>query len=177
MTLHPHSADPLQVLLDIEAIKQLKARYCRHLDLREWDQLRSLFTDDAEVESPSSRLPGAKPGVDGFVEILARLQEGRDEAYGNAEASPGPVRTGIHHSHLPEIEITGKDTARGIWRLTTIHPPAEPLPVPEIHFGFGIYDEEYRREQDTWKISRLSMTLLREDRIAATSGFTLVRDS
>ena len=33
-------------LTDIESIKQLKARYCRYLDTKDWDRWRDLFTDD-----------------------------------------------------------------------------------------------------------------------------------
>ena len=33
-------------LIDIESIKQLKARYCRYLDTKDWDRWRDLFTDD-----------------------------------------------------------------------------------------------------------------------------------
>jgi len=34
------------VLPDIEAIKRLKARYCRYLDAKDWTAWRELFTDD-----------------------------------------------------------------------------------------------------------------------------------
>jgi 3-phenylpropionate/cinnamic acid dioxygenase small subunit len=33
-------------LVEIESIKQLKARYCRYLDNNDWDRWRDLFTDD-----------------------------------------------------------------------------------------------------------------------------------
>ena len=39
--------DDLTRLLEIEAIKQLKYRYFRHLDLKEWDALAELFAPDA----------------------------------------------------------------------------------------------------------------------------------
>lgn len=34
------------VLLDLEAIKVLKARYFRAMDTKQWDELRSCFTQD-----------------------------------------------------------------------------------------------------------------------------------
>lgn len=46
---HPEGAvmaDAATTLLEIEAIKQLKARYCRFLDTKQWDDWRALFTDD-----------------------------------------------------------------------------------------------------------------------------------
>ena len=36
----------LATLLAIEAIKQLKYAYLRHLDLKEWDEVAGLFTPD-----------------------------------------------------------------------------------------------------------------------------------
>ena len=33
-------------LMDVESIKQLKARYCRYLDTKDWARWRDLFTDD-----------------------------------------------------------------------------------------------------------------------------------
>jgi 3-phenylpropionate/cinnamic acid dioxygenase small subunit len=53
------------VLNDIESIKQLKARYCRYLDTKDWDRWRELFTDASQCRlnrhtvSVSSG-PGAK---------------------------------------------------------------------------------------------------------------------
>ena len=43
----PRVSVDLTHLADIEAIKQLKARYCLLLDAQEWVDLRALFTDDA----------------------------------------------------------------------------------------------------------------------------------
>jgi hypothetical protein len=38
--------DDVTALLEIESLKQLKARYCRHLDTKDWQAWRSLFADD-----------------------------------------------------------------------------------------------------------------------------------
>ena len=38
---------PVDTLLAIEAIKQLKARYFRFMDVHDWDEFRTLFTEDA----------------------------------------------------------------------------------------------------------------------------------
>lgn len=39
---------------DIEAIKQLKARYFRTLDTKDWDGLRRAFVDEAVVDITAS---------------------------------------------------------------------------------------------------------------------------
>lgn len=33
-------------LLDIEAIEQIKAKYCLYMDTKEWESWRALFTED-----------------------------------------------------------------------------------------------------------------------------------
>ena len=39
--------------LDLDAIHQLKARYCRFIDTKQWDRLASVFTADARFEGLS----------------------------------------------------------------------------------------------------------------------------
>ena len=36
---------------DVEAIKQLKARYFRAMDTKDWDAMRDVFTDDVVVDT------------------------------------------------------------------------------------------------------------------------------
>ena len=42
----PKNDRAIQSLLEIEAIKQLKYAYLRHLDLKDWDAVTALFTPD-----------------------------------------------------------------------------------------------------------------------------------
>jgi hypothetical protein len=44
-TLASNSRD-VDSLYEIEAIKQLKARYCRYLDTKDWEAWRTIFADD-----------------------------------------------------------------------------------------------------------------------------------
>jgi SnoaL-like domain len=39
---------------DIEAIKQLKARYFRTMDTKDWAAMRLLFTDDVVMDTTDS---------------------------------------------------------------------------------------------------------------------------
>ena len=43
--------DPLQKLLDIEDIKNLKHRYFRAIDMADFDLLDNIFADDVTVDS------------------------------------------------------------------------------------------------------------------------------
>lgn len=53
-------------LLEIESIKQLKARYCRYLDNKDWSAWRTVFTDDFVSDTAEA---GGKviEGADEFV--------------------------------------------------------------------------------------------------------------
>ncbi len=46
--------DPLQRLVDIEAIKQLKARYFRLLDTKRWDEWGQVFAAGCVMEVPEA---------------------------------------------------------------------------------------------------------------------------
>ena len=48
-------SDDVKRLADIEAIKQLKARYFRLLDTKQWDDLKALFARDAQFNIGESR--------------------------------------------------------------------------------------------------------------------------
>jgi hypothetical protein len=133
-------------LEDIEAIKQLKARYFRLLDTKRWDDWREQFTDDCRYDGTSR----AYPGPDEFV---AGTRERLSEALT------------IHQGHMPEIVLTGEYTARGIWSMFDWVEFEEERDVGRgVNRGFtgyGHYEEEYRKEDGRWKISLLRLTRLK----------------
>ena len=53
------SSRTIEQLNDIEEIKQLKARYCRLIDQKKWDELQGNFLEDAVIE-----ISGAPGGAD-----------------------------------------------------------------------------------------------------------------
>src|SRR5688500_13492835 len=92
-------------LVEIEAIKQLKYRYVRLLDLKEFDQMVDLFVEDA-----SAAYGDGQYSSDSRDGILAFLRE--------ALASKRMLSS--HKVHQPEIELTGPDTATGTWGLEDV---------------------------------------------------------
>jgi len=141
--------DAAQALLDIEAIKQVKARYFRLVDAKQYAAFRALFTDDARIKGTFA----AGADVDAFV--------------ADVEARHAGVVT-VHHGSNPEIELTGPDTATGIWAMLDVLEWPEGSGPPEFpgfrgFRGFGHYLESYRREDDGWKIAELELTRLRVD--------------
>ncbi|VEG53576.1 SnoaL-like polyketide cyclase [Mycolicibacterium aurum] len=130
-------------MLEIEAIKQVKARYCRYLDTKDWGAWRSLFTDDFRSDTTQA---GGKAivGADEFVAFTRR--------------SLGDRAT-VHQVHAPEIEVVSPTTARAIWALEDVVRLA-----PGVNLrGYGHYRESYRKRDGQWLICESTLTRLRED--------------
>ena len=130
---------------DIEAIKQLKARYCRTMDTKDWTAMRSLFVDDVVVDTTDSG-GGVVTGAEAFIAFL--------------EETLAEVVT-VHHCHTPELELAGPEgaTARGVWAMEDM------LRWPdgsELH-GYGHYHETYVKHDGAWRIAGTTLTRLRMD--------------
>jgi uncharacterized protein (TIGR02246 family) len=131
---------------DIEAIKQLKARYFRTLDTKDWEGFRRVFTDDVVVDTVGSggeRITGG----DAFLEYLSGALAGA---------------TTVHQGHMPEITLTSDTTATGIWALhdVVIWPGGMRLD------GYGHYHETYLKGDDGWRIASSTLTRLHADFVA-----------
>ena len=132
-------------LVDIEEIKQLKARYFRYLDEKRWDDWGDVFTADALLDTSQDARNAVVSGRQKIVEMVSRVL---------ASAIT------VHHGHMPEIEITSATTARGIWAMEDyLEYPGE-SDAYRIH-GRGHYHEEYEKEGDgQWRIKVLRLTRL-----------------
>ena len=137
--------DNAATLLAIESIKQLKARYCRYLDAKDWATWRSIFTDDfvSDTAEAGGRLI---TGADDFV-AFTRNNIGR-----RSQAT-------AHQVHAPEIELTSATTAHGVWALQDVvrFGPGVTL------VGYGHYHETYENIAGKWLIKSSKLTRLRED--------------
>jgi uncharacterized protein (TIGR02246 family) len=128
---------------DLEAIKQLKARYCRTMDTKDWAAMRQVFTDDVTMDTTQSG-GNVVTGADEFMKFLV--------------PTIGEVVT-VHQCHTPEIDLTSATEAAGIWAMEDL------LRFPdgtEMH-GFGHYTETYRKGDDGWRIASSTLTRLRMD--------------
>jgi SnoaL-like domain len=129
------------------ALCELKARYCRLMDTKQWDAWRELFTEDYELDvTAGTDLPVIK---------------GR-------EAAPDRVLSSIRHAvtahqvHSPEIRIDG-DAASGIWAMQdrVIFSNGTSLT------GYGHYHDRFRRQDGQWRIAALKLTRLHLEMIPA----------
>lgn len=140
---------------DRTSLCELKARYCRYVDAKRWEDLRTLFTPDARFEGLGSVRQGGS--LDEFIAgIATRL---------------GPA-VSVHHCHMPEFRFLDADHARGIWAMMDYvqWPPGTPVqevPGYEGFWGYGHYEEAYRRDDGRWRIALLRLTRLRFDGIRA----------
>jgi hypothetical protein len=142
--------DPIQdlaarvaALEDLEAIKRLKHRYFRCLDLKRWDELGECFAADATVDYGDGRYRFR--GVPAIVDFL-RGALGRES---------GAI--GVHHGHHPEIERTGETTARGTWALYNYFFKAAEKRAVRLA---AYYHDEYVRVDGAWRIRHTGYTTI-----------------
>ncbi|WP_211339509.1 nuclear transport factor 2 family protein [Nocardia mexicana] len=134
----PDDLEPAAAVAAVHAIKQLKARYFRAIDGKDWAMLRQQLTTDVEVDTSASFGP-ITTGADEFIDFL-RL-------------TIGPART-VHHGHMPEIEISSPTAATGVWALQDLLIFPGDIRV----IGFGHYHERYALVGDRWLISSSKLT-------------------
>ncbi len=125
----------VQMLMDMEAIRQLKHAYFRCIDTANFDELATLFHEDVTVHF-----------VGGNYEW--KLQ-GRDEYLDSVKASFTNQAIGHHNGHHPEIQILNENEATGIWYL------ADNMWVMNFNFftsGTAIYWDRYLKVDGRWTI-------------------------
>lgn len=137
--------DDVVAMLEIEAIKQLKARYCRLLDAKDWVAWRDLFDDDflSVIAGAGGR---QTVGPDAFVTYVRRT----------IGKSSQPT---VHQVYAPEITLVSPVTATGVWAFTDV---VRLIPAVTLH-GYGHYHETYAKRGEQWRIKTSTVTRLRED--------------
>jgi len=133
------SGTDIQRLLDIEAIKALKARYCWYCDDSEqYHRFPELFTEDAIfIEEPVDHLEGRAAIAEWNVEYADTVAWSR------------------HYAVTPLIEIADDgESAHGRWQalLMSIQLVDD---AEQMLWASGTYVEEYRKVNDEWLFSRI----------------------
>lgn len=118
----------------LEELRQLKYRYLRALDLKQWDEFADTLAPDIEA-TYGRRLSFS--GRDAVVEYM--------------RTSLPPSIITVHQCHHPELSVDG-DTATGTWYLE------DKVIVTEQRMlltGAAFYQDTYARSDDgKWRISR-----------------------
>jgi SnoaL-like domain len=132
----------MNTLEEIEAIRQLKYRYLRAVDLKLWDLLASTFAADAVSAYDSGK--NAYVGRDAIVAWLRKAMD-------------NPIIT-LHQVHHPEIELTSPTTAKGTWyledRVINAGESLPEMPGHSILYGAAFYSDEYVKRDGAWLIGK-----------------------
>lgn len=134
---------------EIEAIKQLKARYFRSVDTFDLNGWLDCFTDDCRLlfDADVRRRDRPEPATFSFA--------GKQDVVDYWNSNTNRVES-VHHGHMPEIEIVSENEAKGVWAMEDIVEFTESV----LH-GYGHYHETYRKAGGVWRIATLHLTRLR----------------
>jgi hypothetical protein len=123
--------DPVELLLAVEEIKQLKYRYLRTLDLKRWDDFAAVFVPEVTADYGEGLAFGS-----------------RDELVAFMRDSLGERMVTLHQCHHPEIDVDG-DRATGVWYLE------DKVLMPDHRLvlqGAAFYEDRYVRTGEGWRI-------------------------
>ena len=154
----------LQRLIAIEDIRQLKARYFRCMDTKDWEGLAQVFAPDAVFdlrEVGSTRHPVTGAWTPPFGDD-AEVYRGHAAVLGMIRDAVAH-RVTVHHGHMGEIEITSENTARAIWAMEDVIVNAPGEAALYMH-GMGHYHDDYMRLPAGWAIINTRITRLFLDR-------------
>jgi ketosteroid isomerase-like protein len=126
---------PLERLVELQAIRDLKARRDHAVDHKDWDTYAALHTDDYVAMSiGSGPIVGGRAAADALAVLMANL-------------------TTVHHCHTPVIEFQDRNNATGVWAMEDNlfwHRGGE----KQWLRGYGFYHETYVRGADgKWRFS------------------------
>jgi len=138
-------------LQQIEKIKNLKARYCRFVDTKQWDLLSNLLSDDANLvfeDAEGKQLYEFKSSKE-MIDLSARMLA---------------MAVTVHHVHNFELVTISDEEASVIWGLEDqiLFPDNVEAPFKSMH-GFGHYHETLRKSGEQWKIKSFRLTRLKLD--------------
>ena len=131
-----------ELLVELEKIKQLKYAYMRTVDLKLWDEMAGLFTEDVTCSYSDGKYSyTGKQDVIGFL----------------SDALTDTSIITKHQCHHPEISFHSGTEAEGTWYLTdmVINPGSEDPDhgFPPITLqGTGFYLDKYRKQDGQWLI-------------------------
>jgi hypothetical protein len=132
----------LESLAAREEIKELRARYFRYVDGRDWQAFGQLFVSDATLD---------------LSDDVGQVLRGRDEIVRFVAAGLKDA-VSVHHGHMPEISLASATRASGIWAMEDrlFWPPQANAPLHRLH-GFGHYHDVYVRDEGRWLFESVSL--------------------
>ncbi|GGN43238.1 bile-acid 7-alpha-dehydratase [Novosphingobium indicum] len=140
--------DRLERLEAIEEIRNLKARYFRLMDTKQWADLAAVFTTDMKVVTPDGRT-----WMTGGAAYAQNLKSSLENA------------VSCHQGLTGELDVHDEQNASGIWAMqdVIVWETAHPREGWKSILGRGHYHETYRFEDGAWRIATLTLTRLSLD--------------
>jgi hypothetical protein len=140
--------DPATIA-DYLAIAEVKARYCRCLDTKDWAGYGDCFTEDLVLDTR----PAGGSITHSRADALAIVRGAVETA------------TTCHHVHSPEMTIAA-DEADVVWAMqdrVVWGDDRKGRMGNAGHTGFGHYHEHYVKQDGHWRIARQTLTRLHMD--------------
>ena len=135
----------IRTLEDIEAIKQLKARYCQACDDdHNPERVAACFVPDGLWQGKS-------------IGVHAQGHAAIQQYFGGIRRS-GRLRNSAHMVFNPIIDVVG-DRATGHWRLVMNFTARLPDEALQYHRIIGFYEDDYVRVNGQWFLQTLHVTV------------------
>lgn len=128
-------------LEDIEAIKQLKARYWFACDQRDAQGIKDCFVNQGLLIDFG--FIGQFTDIDQFLALFLQMTD-------------KPSHIDLHHGLAPEIQIIDEVSACGRWRMQFQLIETQ---TQVAQFMGGYYQDQYRKQGQEWKIATTKYNL------------------
>ncbi len=131
------SEELLQQMLDYKEIIELKHRFGRLADAKDWDGFLNVFAPEATFDLGAGEL---MHGAANYVNAVRDMLEGA---------------VSLHRFLMPEITIHSPTEASGIWMINDYNEwPADPATGERNAYkAYGREYETYRKIDGAWKIT------------------------
>jgi hypothetical protein len=129
----------------METVRQRKAKYCRYLDTKQFDQWEALFKPDAKIVfyNPDNTVAHS-------FESAKNLSTPTRSLFATTQT--------IHQTHNSEIDFKSTTELSAIWSMEDwhIYAPEGDNPSKTMH-GYGFYHETWELVEGSWLIAKLEL--------------------
>ncbi len=130
----------IRVLEDIEAIRNLKAKWWYSIDHKLWDEVGNCVAEDVVLHNPSYYT------IEGRKTLVEFLKKRLDAAI-----------VTVHQGHHHEIEIMSETTARAKW---AVRDQIVDSKANTVFKGRYYYDDDFVKENGRWKLQRMTLNYI-----------------
>ncbi len=128
----------------VNTVRRQKAKYCRLVDTKRWDDFAALIVDRPELRfyGPDGALLYAFDSLPEYMKVTKKFLEGAHT---------------IHQIHNDEIDVLSETEVHGIWSMEDYLKLAPGDNRPRSMHGYGHYHETWRFEAGNWRLFKLDL--------------------